>query len=310
MKFNIDAIDFELGETTINLSKIIPDFDRTYEKTGIAKAFSTADFAYELGLKAAHRAIQASNIPKEEIRFLIYVTQSLSKTLPGDSVFIHKGLELPKGLALYDLNAGCSGFAQALFLAAGLVSTLGPGIIVCGDKYRSKLSDSDRSTRAVFSDAASAVIISPGDDFSLRAHSFEVETINGPSYLFQELGTSTQESTATLNMNGPALWTYTRSNVVGQINEMIKQSHLLGLAPTRVYLHQASKLVVDGIASRLMMDNLEVPRNYQHVGNCVSSSLPILIANNLEKFRKSTSILAGFGVGIMSVCLLIQGAKK
>lgn len=303
MTFNIDSIEYEVGEVELDLSKIIPDFSRTFDKTGISKVYLTKGLVHEMGVKAAKKALNSSGINKASIKFLIYVTQSPSKVLPGDSVLVHNKLELSPSVALYDINAGCSGFVQALFLAIQLVKVLGPGMIVCSDAYREKLDPNDRSTNAVFSDAGSAVIISPNGKLELAGYSFEVESSNGPNYLVQEHGGGH------LKMNGPALWEYTRGSVVRQINDLILKGDSLGVQADRLYIHQASRLVVDGVSSKIQLKSIKILQNYSLYGNSVSSTLPILMRDDLDTIKNSVSLLAGFGVGIMSVCLLIKGCK-
>lgn len=303
MTFNIESIEYEVGEVELDLSKIIPDFSRTFDKTGISKVYLTKGPVHEMGVKAAKKALNSCGRNRKSIKFLIYVTQSPSKVLPGDSILVHKKLELSPGVALYDINAGCSGFVQALFLGVQLVKVLGPGMIVCSDAYREKLDPNDRSTNAVFSDAGSAVIISPDGKLELSEYSFEVESAKGPEYLVQEhMGVH-------LKMNGPALWEYTRSSVVRQINDLITKGRSLGIQTERLYIHQASKLVVDGISFKIQLNKVIIPKNYSLYGNSVSSTLPILMRDDIDTIKRSVSLLAGFGVGIMSVCLLIKGGE-
>jgi 3-oxoacyl-[acyl-carrier-protein] synthase-3 len=304
MTFKIESIEYEVGEVELELSNIIPDFSRTFDKTGITKVYLTKGLVHEMGVKAAKKALNSFGRDKDSIKFLIYVTQSPSKVLPGDSVLVHKKLELSPSVALYDINAGCSGFVQALFLAVQLVKVLGAGMIVCSDAYREKLDPNDRSTNAVFSDAGSAVIISPDGNLELSAYSFEVETAKGPEYLVQE------HMGGHLKMNGPALWEYTRGSVVRQINDLILKGQSLGIQTDRLYIHQASKLVVDGISSKIRHNNIKIPQNYSLYGNSVSSTLPILMRDDIDAINKDVSLLAGFGVGIMSVCVLIKGRNK
>jgi 3-oxoacyl-[acyl-carrier-protein] synthase-3 len=303
MSFTIEAIDFQLGEMEIDLSTIVDDFPRTYEKTGISKAYQTKNQVHLMGVIAAERVLISTGRAKGEIKFLIYVTQSPSKVLPGDSVLVHRDLGLSSNVALYDINAGCSGFTQALFLAINLVNVLGLGIIVCSDAYRGKLDPIDRSTNAVFSDAGSAVLISPGNQMDLIMSSFQVETENGPSYLSQE------HDGGHLKMNGPALWMFTRSSVVNQINVLIERAVSAGFLPDYIYMHQASKLVVEGVTSKIIPNSIVIPRNFEKYGNCVSSSLPLLMKEDITKLSKKVSLLAGFGVGLMSVCLLLKGLE-
>lgn len=303
MSFDIEAIEYELGEFQLNLSEVIPDFDKTFIKTGISKVFYTKRMTHEMGVAAAEKAFQKCGRSKESIKFLLYVTQSPSRVLPGDSVLVHRQLGLQSNVAVFDINAGCSGFVQALFMAIKMVKTLGPGIIICSDAYRGKLDPSDRSTNAVFSDAGSAVIIAPDGPFDLVGQSFSVESSKGPEFLTQN------HNNDYLKMNGPALWEYTRGSVVNQINELIKVGQSLGFETNRLYIHQASKLVVEGISSKISPGTVLAPQNFNKFGNSVSSTLPILIKEDLEIISCGTTLLAGFGVGIISVCLLIAGKK-
>jgi 3-oxoacyl-[acyl-carrier-protein] synthase-3 len=301
MTFNIESVEYHVGEVEVDLSATISEFDRTFNKTGISSVYLTNGLVHELGVQAAEKALGASGRDRNTIKFLIYVTQSPSKVLPGDSVLVHRQLGFSSNVALYDINAGCSGFVQALFMAIQLVEVLGPGIIVCSDAYRRKLDPNDRSTNAVFSDAGSAVIVSPNGNLELVGSSFEVESIKGPEYLVQE------HSGGYLKMNGPALWEYTRGSVVRQINGLIENGLKVGIKTDRLFIHQASKLVVEGVSAKIQDKSIIIPHNYSSYGNSVSSTLPILIKNEIETISHGATLLAGFGVGIMSVCLLIKG---
>lgn len=303
MSFKIEAVEYELGEHQLELSKIIPDFDKTFDKTGISRVFCTERMTHEMGVVAAEKALKNSGRSKESIKFLLYVTQSPSRILPGDSVLVHRELGLSPSVATFDINAGCSGFVQALYMAIKMVETLGPGIIICSDAYRRKLDPNDRSTNAVFSDAGSAVIIGPDGHFDLVGQSFQVESSKGPEFLTQN------HNNDYLRMNGPALWQYTRGSVVNQINELIKAGISMGYETNRLYIHQASKLVVEGISSKISPKTISIPQNFNKFGNSVSSTLPILIKGDLEEMSSGTTLLAGFGVGIISACLLITGKK-
>ena len=301
MAFGLEAIDYHVGEVELELATTIPDFNRTFDKTGISKVYYTKEPVHEMGVRAAKKAINSSGRSKDTIKFLIYVTQSSSKALPGDSVLVHRELGLLSDVALFDINAGCSGFVQALFMAIRMVNFLGTGIVVCSDAYRRKLDPNDRSTNAVFSDAGSAAIISPGGNLELIGQSFCVDSNMGPEFLVQE------HMGGYLKMNGPALWEYTRGSVVHQINSLNEIGSNLGSPTDRLYMHQASKLVVEGVSSRILPNTIKIPQNYAKYGNCVSSTLPILMKNDINIISKGVTLLAGFGVGVMSACLLIKG---
>ena len=72
-----------------------------------------------------------------------------------------------------------------------------------------------------------------------------------------------------------------------------------------VFVHQASKVVVDGIEKELI-NAPRLHRNYENRGNTVSSTIPILIKDKKIDINSINSILSGFGVGLMSYTVGIE----
>ena len=73
--------------------------------------------------------------------------------------------------------------------------------------------------------------------------------------------------------------------------------------------HQASKLVIDKLTKILELDKKKVFKNYDKIGNTVSSSIPIAL-ENLKKnnmIKKNQKImLVGFGVGLSAAASIIS----
>ena len=106
-------------------------------------------------------------------------------------------------------------------------------------------------------------------------------------------------------MAGADIWLFTKREVVPQINKAIDFCIKKNLNIKGVYIHQASKVVVDGIKSLLNIDPHLLFENYYDYGNTVSSTIPFL----LKDFEATTEegeviILAGFGVGLTSSVLI------
>ena len=60
------------------------------------------------------------------------------------------------------MNLGCSGFIYALRMASSLIESKQAknGIIICADTYTKYISKTNTACRPIFSDAASAILIS------------------------------------------------------------------------------------------------------------------------------------------------------
>jgi 3-oxoacyl-[acyl-carrier-protein] synthase-3 len=201
-----------------------------------------------------------------------------------------------------DLNQGCSGFVQALCLAAPLTMTHQNVLIICADRYRSKIRKGDRSTESVFSDAASAVLIKPNGPLQLITQSHYTDG-SGAQYLRQEIG-------GELTMAGADVFLWTRNKVAKQIAALIEHETSAGRAPHTIILHQASKLVVDSLKG-VLPKSVTIPTNFEAVGNTVSSSIPILLKANLDVLsRPGSLLLAGFGVGLSSSVVAIEISKN
>lgn len=301
-KFRVRDIAFALGENLVNLHEKYPEASSLIERTGIGQVFQSDLKIEDLALQPLTEILERNkNI---NVDCLICVTQSPRFVLPGISNFLQHKSGLPSSTFLMDLNQGCAGFVQALIISSKLLVEWKNIIIVCVDQYRNKLATDDRSTNAVFSDCATATLISSDGDASLSivANSYIFDG-SKTDFLYQSFDSSVNNGK--LFMDGPRLWAYTRTEIVPIIKKLLGHSGDVNA----LYMHQASKVVFEGIAQQLQSYELEIPSNFEKVGNTVSCSIPMLLHDHLEKFNSETSIVAGFGVGINAIVLRIEPSK-
>ena len=295
--FTIEAIKYNLGEVRINVAKEFPEAAASglLDKTGIAHVYKTEYDLVDFSAKPLQELLKQTN---EQINCLITVTQSHNFFLPGLSSFILSKLDLSKDIYCLDINQGCSGFAHALYLAEKLIEVHPRIVILCADKYRSKLISSDRSTNAVFSDCSTATLIRKGSGIQIKSakHSFDGKKWD---YLYQSIDNSVNGGY--LHMSGADLWGYTRSIILPEIKQIVESSNIENL-----YIHQASKLVFDGISESLKGFVKNIPSNFSEFGNTVSSSIPLLLKDRLNEINKGKSLIAGFGVGLNSMLLELE----
>ena len=288
-KFYIDQIHINLGEIKIDIDKKYPDISRLVKSTGIKSVYETKKDIVTFSSEAIEKITK-------KIDCMITVTQSHDFFLPGMSNLIINKLKLPESIYCIDINQGCSGFAHALFLAQKLLDDFENIVILCSDKYRSKLSSNDRSTNAVFSDCSSATLIKRS---SKGIHIEKKEFVFDGSkweYLYQKI--NKELNNGYLHMSGAELWAYTRSSVLPIIETMAQSTE-----HNNLYMHQASKLVFDGISSKMKKYFSNIPSNFEIYGNTVSSSIPLLLHNRLDEINSKKSIIAGFGVGLNAMII-------
>jgi 3-oxoacyl-[acyl-carrier-protein] synthase-3 len=201
----------------------------------------------------------------------------------------------------FDIGQGCSGFVQALYLASKLIVDFDHVLIVCCDTYRAKLDQMDRSTSTLFSDAATAVLISRGGSMRVVGHS-HITDGSGASMLYHSRSSS--RNNGRLFMSGSDVLLFTKRVVFRQAEETISRAGKKIEDVDNVVVHQASKLVLDELERRFGSE-IHFPRNIEKYGNTVSSSIPLLIEDKLEMINAETTIMCGFGVGLSSSCLLL-----
>lgn len=311
MKVTVKAIAYYLPPNSEDgriLKKDNPDWriEDIEEKTGIMVRYISdpQQTATDMAIATAEK-IFSSGVQKEDIDFLILVTQSPDYLLPTSACILQDSLGLRKSCVSFDVNLGCSGFVYGLaiggsFIEAGLARK---GLLICSDTYSKYIDKKDRTCRPLFSDAASAALLAYSDGNNLGP--FELGTDgSGFSNLIVPSSGSKAESkdmpAGKLHMNGAEIFMFSMDAVPKCVLALLERS---GKSMDEIDLfifHQASKLVMDSIIRRLSLPEEKVFINYPQIGNTVSSSIPIALSDAVEKKRLKNDdlvMLVGFGVG-------------
>lgn len=282
-----------IGETEIKLEERFSD-QSLFEKTGISHVYETALSTREIAKKAV-LSLSSQDI-LDDANLLMLVTQSPDDFLPANSIPLASSLAMKKELLALDINQGCSGFVQALCLCDKVIQHYGTILLVTADRYRNKLREDDRSTNAVFSDGACAIVLK-SDNKHKVVYEDHITDGSKRNWLFQN---TQSENDGFLHMSGADVWMFTRATVVPQIKKALQVAESKNLLVKRIYIHQASKLVVDSIGKLLGVDGL-LAKNYDKRGNTVSSSIPFLLKDEPTDLGKNECVVfAGFGVGLTS----------
>ena len=190
-------------------------------------------------------------------------------------------LKLNEEINLYDLNSGCTGFVDAIKLADKLK---GNTMIICSETYSKNIRKFNRDISTLFADAAVA--------FYYENKKFKViDELSGfKRNSYNELSTIKNN----LKMDGKKVFNFVRNNVMPSLNKYLKRKKSNSVK--NIYLHQASKVVLRYF-EEFMDEKYILPNNLVKRGNTVSSTIPVLIYDNLKLFNNNI-ILCGFGVGL------------
>lgn len=312
MQIAIQAIEYYLPPNSEDGSVLVrdnPDWRMAdiERKTGVHTRHVSAPTQTAVDMAAlAIEKLFATGIGREEIDFLILVTQSPDYLIPTSACILQDRLGLPKSCMAFDVNLGCSGFVYGLTIGGSLIQAgvAAKGILVCSDTYTKYIAASDRTCRPLFSDAAAATLI--GSNATSTMGPFEMGT-DGSGFrdlMIPTGGARTSSDNRTLpchlSMNGSKVFMFTMDMVPKCVMSLLEKSKKMLKDIDLFVFHQASKLVMDNIIRRLELPEEKVFSNLDRVGNTVSASIPIALKDAVEAGRLQEGdqvMLLGFGVG-------------
>jgi 3-oxoacyl-[acyl-carrier-protein] synthase III len=315
----IEAIEYCLGEkkeSGSDLQKDNPDWriDDIEAKTGINTRWISSEgtTAVDLACDACEKIFK--KIRKDSIDTLIFVTQSPDYLLPSSSCIIQDRISLNTMTKCFDINLGCSGFIYALSIAVAYINSgfSKSVLIVCADTYSKYIDKSDRTNRPIFSDAASATIVTSSDNNTVGPFEFGTDGSGYKKLIVKygasRFGYSCNNRAPSLYMDGASVFMFTMSTVPKSVNKLL-DNHKIDKNKVDMYVfHQASKIVLQNLQRILDIPDKKMYTDISSIGNTVSSSIPIALKNADTKSIISSDeliLISGFGVGLSwGTCLL------
>lgn len=255
----------------------------------------------DLAIEAVNNLFKQSEISPEQVECLIVVTQNPDGGgLPHTSAIVHNKLQLDKSCCVFDVSLGCSGYVQGLSIIKGMMECQGfeNGILVTSDPYSKIINSSDRDTSMIFGDGATATWVGKHPSWKIGASDFGIDSRKNNSLQIDDSGQ--------LFMNGRSVFNFAAVEVPKSIGRVLEKASLKIDDIDLVILHQGSKYIVEAIAKRIGSEG-KTPFVANNYGNTVSSSIPIILAENIPSSAK-TIILSGFGVGLSWATCIIERA--
>ena len=302
-----------------------------YKKTGISTRGVSApdECASDLGVMAANRLFDSEICSPEEVDFLLFCTQSPDYFLPTTACLMQDRLGIPPNSGALDFNLGCSGFVYGLSLAKGLIETGSAAnvLLITSETYMKFINPTDRTVRTIFSDGASATLVSRTNSEDTLIGPFVFGTDGrGANELIVPAGGSRKpiapetslekqaeggifRSQQNLYMNGPKILTFTLEIMPRLVQDLLeKSSSSLGQVDYFVF-HQANKFLLEQLRRKIKIPEEKFCVNLEPYGNTVSSTIPMALELAIEQEEIQSGdkvMIAGFGVGYSWAGAMIQ----
>ena len=329
----IKGLGFYVPENVVtndDLSKLMDTSDEwIQERTGIQQrrhALRGSDTTTSMGVKASLKAIEAANINKEEIDFIVFATLSPDFYFPGCGVLVQKELGLPTVGAL-DIRNQCSGFIYALSVADQYIKTgMYKNILVIGAETQSPALDMTtrgRNMAVLFGDGAGAAIVSRSDDpergiLSTHLHSQgeyaeQLAMITpgvGTKWVTELLAENDPDDVSYYpNMNGQFVFKNAVVRFAEVIEEGLKSNGLSHKDINMLIPHQANLRISQFVQHQFKLTDEQIFNNIMKYGNTTAASIPIALTEALQQGKIKEGdlvVLAAFGSGFTWASAIIR----
>ena len=321
MKVYIKDIAYYLPKdilTNEQIAELFPEWsaEKVANKVGISERHISApdETATDMAYQAAERLF-AQGIDRKTVDFVLLCTQSGDYFLPSSACLLQDRLRLSKHCGALDFNLGCSGYEYGLAIAKGLiVAGIAKNILLLtAETYTKYIHPLDKGNRTIFGDGASASLISTEGFAEIGEVVLGTDGSGAENLIVRSLGARHKEplndlrvseeeglvSGDHLYMHGGNVFDFTADVVPPMVEELLAKSDLKQDDVDLWVFHQANKYMINYLRKLLDIDKDKFYLYMEHVGNTVSSTIPIAMVEARREGRLHGNVLlAGFGVGL------------
>jgi 3-oxoacyl-[acyl-carrier-protein] synthase-3 len=288
--------------------------DEIREKTGIEERRYTERSIDSIGLEAAQAALAKSGRKPEEIGAVLFASCTHERLIPSVACWISGQLGIFQTHASCDIVAACAGMPYALSEAVRLLQEVErPVLVVCAEKFSDKIG-SVRTSRMIFGDGASAMVVSPAPAGAEPDIEVLQTYASGPVSEVNSILWPNPEFDNDITVWGPEVKNLVNRYLRQMIGELVElpgpdgTGRLLD-AIDLVVPHQANKTMVIQSAGAVGIKPDRLYFNIERVGNASSASISLAIADAVREgvIHKRMRIFApGFGAGAVGGYTVLQ----
>ena len=313
----IAGVGYALPEKVItndDLTQLYETSDEwIYTRTGIKerRVVSGEENAIDLGFEASKNAIAKAGINPEEIDLILAASSAPPDLYPAIACHIHERLGIKKPVPAFDITAACSGLIYGLSIAkAYIASGMYKNILIVATDNNSRLVDwSDRSTSILFGDGAGAMVVTQAEDGVDDIIAIDIKADGNYGHLIElafdgkncPLVEQYEPKPKGIRMNGRGVYTFVAKVLPQYVEDLLANANVKAEYIDYLIPHQANLRIIQAVQERLGYSDDKVVTNIKYYGNTSAASIPIALAEGVEKGNvklNSTAVLCGFGAGM------------
>ncbi len=274
----------------------------------------------ELAAVAGHRALAAAGATPEEVDLLIVATCTPDTVIPSTAAHVQKSM-VADNAAVFDLNAGCSGFLYSLSVATAMIRSAGyrKALVIGSERITWFLNWSLRDTAVLFGDGAGAVVLEPAEEETglLTSHlGCEGEALE--ALIIPNFGTAgnrfvDEYHKFNVQFDGREIFRRAVKGMAKEVRKVLGDLDLKNEDIDLVIPHQANRRIIESLAKHLSVPMSQVALNIQKYGNTSAATIPVAMVAALESGRIKPGdrlLLAAFGAGLTRGAGLIRWGQR
>ncbi len=289
------------------------------KRTGIKKRhMSQGEYTFQMGAKAATKALETAKIKAIEVDLLIATTVTADFYFPSMSNVI-QGVIGAKNAIGIDISCACAGFVYGLDMAQRYIDTdenIKTVLIVSSENMTKTIDYSDRGTAVLFGDGAGAVVVKRGPNKAYSYLGVDAEQreliyahLHPPGNCFTDEKEALKNAKAFPNetgrfmyMNGPVVYQLAVKTMVEALKKACEKA---GVAPDELDViipHQANVRIIETAIKKLGVQKEKVYVNIENMGNISSACIPVCLAELFKqnKLKEGYKVgIVGFGAGMI-----------
>lgn len=274
----------------------------------------------DLAAQAAEQALRNAGKSAQDVDLIVVATATPDMPWPSTACLVQAKIGASQAAA-FDLNAVCSGFVYALWIAAQAIETGAYRcvLVIGADILSRQVNWEDRSTCVLFGDGAGAVVLAPVQEpYGVLSGVLGADGTGAPLLNVPAGGTREPLSPdliarkrQTIQMRGREVFKFAVT-IMGEV--AVQALEKAGIPPEEVSLfipHQANIRIIQAAAERLNLPMERVFVNVDRYGNTSAASIPIAIYEAWAQGRLKKGDLAvvvGFGAGLTWGACVIRWA--
>lgn len=262
--------------------------------------------ASDLVVRAAEPIL--NDVDRSEIGAVVFVSRTQDYSIPATSHILQDRLRLGNDVLCLDINDGCSGWIKGLFTAVVIAREINRSVLLTtGDTSSRLISPTDRATRCLFGDAATATLISPdshvinrtgggADAFAFASFGERFDTIIVENSRSRKV--EAPKNDGFMYVDGVEVMNFALNEVSELIEKFLVDNGLTKDDVSLYACHQANKRILTALADKLRVPRDIVPFVADEIGNTSSSSIPFVLTHSADSNRLNKILCCGFGVGL------------